>query len=140
MVGEYLYVGIIIMICLWGLFLAIPIITKKDNKKDNMNMNIKIYKYELSRTSVPQAIQMPINSTIIKAEMQNDIFCIWAIIATEAKTEFRTFVIIATGELITFSINEMQHIDTIIEKPFVWHVFELKNYLDESLIQIQRRN
>lgn len=135
MVGEYLYVGIIIMICLWGLFLAIPIITKKDN----MNMNIKIYKYELSRTSVPQAIQMPINSNIIKAEIQDGLFCIWAIVATETKTEFRTFVIIATGELITFSINEMQHIDTIIEKPFVWHVFELKNYLDESLIQIQRR-
>ncbi|WP_456263910.1 DUF7352 domain-containing protein [Dysgonomonas capnocytophagoides] len=91
-------------------------------------MPIKIYKYPLVRTSLPQAIQMPVNSTVLKTVMSDGIFCIWAMVATEVITEYRTFVIISTGESIDYPISSMVYIDTIFTSDLVFHIFELKNY------------
>lgn len=90
-------------------------------------MPIKIYKYPLGRTSLPQRIEMPVNSTVLKAAIQDGIFCIWAMVATEAITEYRTFVIITTGESINYPISSMVYVDTILTSHFVYHIFELKN-------------
>ena len=79
-----------------------------------------IYKYTLD-----EPVRMPWGSTVVKVGIQDGLFCIWAMVDTDARTvEERRFVVVGTGH--EFDDN-MVHVGTVFEDPFVWHIMEIKS-------------
>jgi hypothetical protein len=82
-----------------------------------------VYKYELNRSGLKE-ITLPEGSWIVKAAIQYDDICIWAVVDTkEINRKVHKFVVLGTGWEIP--CKHMDHIDTILEGPYVWHVFEI---------------
>ena len=80
-----------------------------------------IYKYELSKT-----IELPINSQVLKAGMQNGGMYLWVLVdPNEKETSQRNFEILGTGHPFEFDYLTHTHIDSIFDGPFVWHIWEV---------------
>jgi hypothetical protein len=80
-----------------------------------------IYKYELVRT-----IDLPINSQVLKAGMQNGGMYIWVLIdPTEKETYQSNFEIIGTGHNFEFDYLTHTYIDSLFDGPFVWHIWQV---------------
>jgi hypothetical protein len=56
------------------------------------------------------------------------IICIWAIVNPELENELRTFFVSGTGWDLSsaFSGKLIDFYGTVIQEPYVWHVFEVK--------------
>ena len=80
----------------------------------------RIYKYEFKEGSV----EMPIGAKILTIEDQDGRLHIWAIVDTDAESEFRYFAIVGTGQDFP-EADDYTYINTIQDGPFVWHIFEL---------------
>jgi hypothetical protein len=65
---------------------------------------------------------MPQGSTVVQVGIQHGLYCIWATVDTDAPVEERFFVVVGTGSELT---NNMVHVGTVFENPFVWHIMEL---------------
>jgi hypothetical protein len=80
-----------------------------------------IYKYGFSRT-----IELPIDSQVLKVGMQNGIMYMWVLIDPNQKqTCYRNFEIIGTGHTFEFDYLTHTYIDSTIDGPFVWHIWEI---------------
>jgi hypothetical protein len=64
----------------------------------------KIWKFPLE-TDYGKIIKMPKNAEILCSQIQNGTLCIWALIEDTAELETRKFIIVATGQIINFSIT-----------------------------------
>lgn len=83
-----------------------------------------IYKYDLQLTDC-QEIQMPINSHIISAQLQNGSLKIWAIVDLESPIVKIKIHILGTGfPLPLIEGTFLKHISSIQQEGFVWHIFE----------------
>lgn len=80
-----------------------------------------IWKFQLLRTDRP-SVFMPDNAQILHAEMQGGEICIWALVDPEARRVQRTFAIVGTGNPFHDS-GAWEHVGTVFDGPFVWHVF-----------------
>jgi hypothetical protein len=67
---------------------------------------------------------MPKGSTVVQVGIQGGLYCVWAMVDTDAPLEERRFVVVGTGRELTVN---MHHVGTVFENPFVWHIMELKN-------------
>jgi hypothetical protein len=76
-----------------------------------------IYKYTLDG-----AVHMPQGSTVVQVGVQFGLYCIWATVDTDAPVEERFFVVVGTGSELS---DNMVHVGTVFENPFVWHIMEL---------------
>ena len=86
-----------------------------------------IWKFEL-RSPGPgwgEAIEMPVGAIVRHVGMQAGRIHIWAEVETEANTEKREFVVLATGQPVEQGFNHAFH-GSIIHTPFVWHIYERK--------------
>ena len=80
-----------------------------------------IFKYKLEIKN-EQTIEMPACAKILSAKDQFGDLCIWAMIDTEQQVQPRTIRIIGTGHQVVTGL--VRHIETVIQGPMVWHIFE----------------
>lgn len=90
-----------------------------------------IWKFEL-----PSYIaSMPEGAEIIKAEPQNGVLCLWAICDPQAPRVFREFYVLGTGH----SIQEnLTHVASYQDPPFVWHLFERAPISEDSQRMVKK--
>ena len=82
-----------------------------------------IYKYATAALGTG-AVDMPINAQVLKADLQNQQIFLWAYVDTEEEVhETRYFKLIGTGHD-AGSLSPDKHIATMLDGPFVWHLFE----------------
>tara|TARA_R110000744_G_scaffold195512_2_gene314601 strand:+ start:5319 stop:5585 length:267 start_codon:yes stop_codon:yes gene_type:complete len=81
-----------------------------------------IYKYPINVVD-SQMLVMPEGYKIIKADFQNQVLTIWAIVNPVNKLLDVKIRVIETGHTI-FCDGELNHIGTVQEYNLVWHVFE----------------
>ncbi len=82
-----------------------------------------IYKYELAR-----AVQLPIDSQVLKVGIQNGIMQMWVLVDPNQKqTSQRNFEIIGTGHSFEFDYLTHTYIDSLFDGPFVWHIWSINN-------------
>ena len=88
-----------------------------------------VFKYDCSIDD-EVSVMMPADAKILKVAVQrsNDddmkrrCFCIWALVETDNLKTDRHFRVYGTGKPIE---NEKQKfIETFLDEPFVWHLFE----------------
>lgn len=84
-----------------------------------------IWKFPLDITDC-QTIKMPVDTTIISAQMQNNQLALWGIVLPDAPLEPRIFRIIGTGNPFPDPYT-CKFIATIQDGSFVWHLFEKTN-------------
>jgi len=83
----------------------------------------KIYKYPLTDI---QSVVLPKGAQVLKVGMQGDQMMIWAMV-DENPAEFieRKFEVLGTGDSFDYDKKNYRYIDSIFDRPFVWHVFEI---------------
>lgn len=69
---------------------------------------------------------MPDGAEIIDAQMQGGVPCLWAIVDVGAIQRTREFRIFVTGQRLDESLSRKDHISTVQDGSFVWHIFEVK--------------
>lgn len=83
--------------------------------------NTAIWKYELEITEL-QTVQMPAGASILHADNQHGVLCIWVMVDPNARKEGRCIEIIGTGHSIMSATRRF--IGTVLMGPLVWHVFD----------------
>ncbi len=78
-----------------------------------------IWKYEIAFAG---EISVPKGSEFLTADIQDELFCAWFLVDSEAEKEAREFYIHGTGHEI--GPNE-KYLGTFQQPPFVWHLFEV---------------
>ena len=84
---------------------------------------LQVYKYPIYDNAV---IEMPMGAKIIHVDIQlshESQISLWAIVDPKKETEKRNFVIYGTGW--DLSEDKMNHIGTVMDGIFVWHIFEV---------------
>lgn len=89
-----------------------------------------IWKYELPIGDVAGEIEMPLGARIIHVDQQRSMVAtMWAEIPvppgvppSELATERRAFVVVGTGH--TIPGDGLTHVGTVLDGPFVWHLYE----------------
>ncbi len=81
-----------------------------------------VWKYAIS--SGVTRLEVPIGATFLHADVQGGQACVWAIVDPASGTETRHILFRGTGYYIEHQI--VRHIGTMLDGPFVWHVFEVK--------------
>ncbi len=86
----------------------------------------KIYKYKLSSHIGVQGIQMPWDADILDLQIQNGHLCIWAVVDPSKENLMRKFEVFGTGWDLPYRfIDRYEHLKTVQDGGFVWHVFEV---------------
>ena len=78
-----------------------------------------IYKYTITR----RPIEIHTNAVILHVDLQDQSYCLWALVDTTNPLEQRQFDVVGTGW--DYEDN-MHYVGTILENAFVWHVVEIK--------------
>jgi hypothetical protein len=78
-----------------------------------------IWKFPLKVTGIQQ-VEMPKGATILCADTQGDVLCLWAIVDPDADRENRQIAIVGTGH--GMAESELKYIGTA---QMLWHVFEV---------------
>ena len=85
-------------------------------------MTKQVLKYALYGTG-PINVDMPAGAIVIHCDWQKGRPHLWALVDTDVEAIYtRVFYVVGTGWDIDFSIKD--HIATILEDGYVWHVFE----------------
>ena len=82
----------------------------------------EIWKFEITR-DITTEIDVPGNYKILKVDYQNGHMCIWIMVESGKPKTRITIEVHGTG----FKINDcenLEHIDTLQQDYFVWHIFE----------------
>ncbi len=82
-----------------------------------------IWKFDLAGSNIP--LRVPKGAVPLGVAMQGDCPRIWMLVDSEAELEDRMFWVRGTGQpLDTNDAHEIKHIGTVLDGPFIWHVFE----------------
>jgi hypothetical protein len=80
---------------------------------------------EIWKYKVENVLEMPKGAEILAVKVQDSFnVCIWAKVDPEMETETRMFEVIGTGH--PFDDTNKEYIETYLDGPFVWHLFEIK--------------
>jgi len=96
-----------------------------------------IYKYTLEVTD-EQDIEMPLNSTILTIQVQNNIPCLWAIVdPNETEVRVKRVMIFGTGhpiddDILKFNLSYIYTFQ-LKEESLVFHAFEFQNIANPPL-------
>jgi len=69
-------------------------------------------------------LHMPLGAKIIHVDIQDGIYCFWAIVDTSKPLANYSFQILGTGHELPDSLDADHHVGTILHSGFVWHIFE----------------
>jgi len=88
-------------------------------------MNYRIWKYELSVTDM-QRVMMPPGAELLSVANQGGTLCLWAKVDADLPPTDEVWIeIIGTGNEIPTDMGiDRNFIGTVLQNPFVWHVFE----------------
>lgn len=88
---------------------------------------LTVYKYTLALKTGIQTIDLPTSARVIKAGIIRKQLCIWAQVDKDDTEVFsERFCIVGTGwEMEDDDYYEYDHIDSILDDPYIWHVFHL---------------
>ena len=67
--------------------------------------------------------ELPAGAKFLDAQNQDGQLCLWFLCDPDAKETPRTFRIVGTGKTAPEGIEHWEHIGTVQDPPFVWHVF-----------------
>lgn len=81
-----------------------------------------IWKYTIDRVDT-RWLELPVGAKVINVGMQNSQITLWVIVDPKAECIKRCFRIVGTGNPFQDS-DQCEHIGTVFDGPFVWHVFE----------------
>lgn len=81
----------------------------------------RIFKYVLTGEVSRSIVSMPAMASVIHFAVQDDKFCIWAIVDDEGPVGDRTFWVRPTGGAV---VEGTYFLFTTLDGPFVWHLFE----------------
>lgn len=81
-----------------------------------------IYKYKIDRFDATTTIELPESAEVLHCAIQYGEYCIWVRLDTDAPRIKRSFTVVGTGWEIE---DDMNHISTIQDGAFVWHIFEV---------------
>ena len=82
-----------------------------------------VWKFEIPNAE--NDVRLPAGSTLRHFAVQNGVPFVWAEVDTDAGViERRTLVIVGTGQPVP---DGAHYIDTCLEGPFVWHLYEMKH-------------
>ncbi len=105
--------------------------TGNNREVNKVSVANTIWKYEL-RIDDYQIIDLPLNSEILKFDMQGDVPCIWVMLpdpnSEHYEVESRKFRIFGTGHIgIKEEMNKENYIGTAMHRQggLVWHLFEI---------------
>ena len=79
-----------------------------------------IYKYPL----VESFIKMKKGAQILHADIQHGRVCLWALVDPNAKDVLREIGVLQTESRVDDAVEGHNHIGTILDGSFVWHVFD----------------
>ena len=85
---------------------------------------MRIYKYPLV-IKCSQEIALPEGAKILTFQMQDRSPFIWALVDPDASLESRTFRVVGTGHELWPDEGSYDHVGTVQQGPFVWHLFEM---------------
>ena len=92
-----------------------------------MNTDNAIWKWQLSLNGKSQTFDMPMDTKIIHVAMQNGTLTMWGIIDPQfQKSDKREFIVRGTGHSWIEDEKENVHLGSVIDREFVWHLFEIK--------------
>ncbi len=80
-----------------------------------------IWEYVLEITDT-QVLEMPKGAEILSVANQRGKLCLWAACDPDKVPEQRTIEIVGTGNSAIFCRRKF--IGTVLQVPFVWHIFE----------------
>jgi hypothetical protein len=80
---------------------------------------VVIYKYDLGGLD-HRKVLMPQGARVLSCGKQGNSIMVWAVVDSAAPTVIRRFFVTWTGRL----IEEGSFIGTILDGPYVWHVFD----------------
>lgn len=83
-----------------------------------------IYEYPMSTET--SKISMPKGAQVLHVAMSGNVPMIWALVDEDAPMEERDFQTVGTGWPMTERVRKSPYIGTIMDSPFVWHIFEVK--------------
>lgn len=91
---------------------------------------MRVYKYPLFDMRSPLSsdlvtLLMPENRPIRHLAMQDGVITAWAMVSIYDESENRTFLVAGTGQEVVSA--KYQYIGTVMDRQFVWHVFEEKS-------------
>ncbi|WP_299078016.1 hypothetical protein [uncultured Paraglaciecola sp.] len=82
-----------------------------------------IYKYTLERTDW-QEVAIPDDARVLSVMVQGGEICVWAEVDTENELRNWGFWVVGTGNPIPENCtNNGNHIGSVIDGPFVWHIY-----------------
>jgi hypothetical protein len=81
---------------------------------------MNVWKYQLGDDVT---IELPEGAKILHVGMQGIYICLWCLVDPHAPRVERRFKVFGTGEY----IDAGEYIGTVMEGPYVWHVFEVHN-------------
>ncbi len=93
-------------------------------------MSKTIWKFPL--LNMPYDVTMPEGSKILKVDMQGGVPTIWVGVDTDMPDEIRKFIIYGTGAVIRQEHTYASYIETVFDGPFVWHIFEITDCIQED--------
>lgn len=83
---------------------------------------MQVWKFPLGDSPGVATLKMPRDTQILSAHMQAGMLCMWGLVNPHGVTSERRFLIVGTG----CHVPEFkQHIATVQDGRFVWHVFEV---------------
>ncbi len=83
-----------------------------------------IYKYPFAFDGSVELV-LPIGAEILHIGVQDGVYCLWALVDTEVKNEIKRIRIIGTGHEVSEDIGIINHITTIQDGQYVWHIFDV---------------
>ncbi len=90
----------------------------------------QIWKYSIDDKDWAGAtILMPIGSTVLTAQIQRGVICIWAEVDPKKEQSERMFEIVGTGHTLREDMGtERKYISTVQDiRGLVWHIYERLN-------------
>lgn len=70
-----------------------------------------------------EGITMPGGSKVLHVAFQHRVLTLWALVEESAPTVIRRFAVVGTGHT-ALSPQQGSYVGTVLDDPFVWHVFE----------------
>lgn len=80
-----------------------------------------VWKFPLRWGEVSVSMPRHAKVVLVGKDPASDYPALWAVVDPEAERETRTFAVVGTGHAVPES---SYHLGSLIELPFVWHVFE----------------
>ncbi len=86
---------------------------------------MRIYKYDLNYSSVPELVRLPKGAQVIDFGIQGLAFKLWALVDPNQKEEKRIFMLAMTGQDIADKVIRSYGTKIIEESGIVVHLLEL---------------